>query len=255
MRRARLKFLSDFSAESGELLLSYANRKRTVYSKGGRDVVTSADRAVDALLARRLAGAGFKDSVLSEESAGALSSSGYRWIIDPVDGTSNFAHGSPLFCTSLALELDGKIVAGAVNAPILQEFFYAERGKGAFLNGRRIHASKAGRLYDLVVAVERQPNARHALQSLKTEIPIARGNRLRTLGSAALDLCYVASGRFDAFFCTSIYAWDVAAAGLIVEEAGGRASMLGLKKEFSRRPFGYAASNKAVHPSLLKALR
>ena len=255
MEAARLRFLREFSRESGELLLGFSARRRAVFSKGGRDVVTSADRAVEKLLFRRLGEEGFGDSVLSEERAPVDKPSPCRWIIDPLDGTSNFAHGNPLFCSSLALEKDGKIVAGAVAIPELGEFFYAERGKGAFLDGRKIRVSGSRKFYDLVVAVERQPNARHAEQSIRIEIPIGRDNRLRTLGSAAMDLCFVACGRFDAFFCTSIFAWDVAAGGLVVEEAGGKATRLDGGKELSRKPFGFAASNRFVHPHLLNALR
>ncbi|MFH1200211.1 MAG: inositol monophosphatase family protein, partial [Candidatus Micrarchaeota archaeon] len=113
---------------------------------------------------------------------------------------------------------------------------------------------------DLVVAVERQPTASHVEKSLRIELPIAKNNRLRTLGSAALDLCFVAAGRFDAFFCTSIFAWDVAAGALIVSEAGGKAGVLGTraagtKFEFSREPFGFAAGSKPVFGALARALQ
>jgi myo-inositol-1(or 4)-monophosphatase len=257
MYAPRLDFLRDFSRESGALLLKFSARKKTIFSKGGRDLVTSADHAVESLLFRRLKEEGFDDSVLSEERAPVDGPSPFRWIIDPLDGTSNFAHGNPLFCSSLALETGGKIVAGAVIIPKLQEYYYAERGKGAFLNGKRIRVSKAQKLYDLAVAVERQPSARQVEQSIRIEIPIGRDNRLRTLGSAAIDLCFTACGRFDAFFCTSIFAWDVAAGGLLVEEAGGKAGVLGAGKEFefSRTPFGFAAGSKPVHSALLNALR
>ncbi len=255
MDSARLKFLREFGRESGELLRSFFGRKKKIYSKGGRDLVTTADRAVEQLLFRRLEEEAFGDSVLSEERAPVSKSSPYRWIVDPLDGTSNFAHGNPLYCSSVALEENGKTVAGAVVLPEFDEFFNAEKGKGAFLNGRRIRVSPAKRFYDLVVAVERQPTAAHARKSLRLELPIAADNRLRTLGSAAIDLCFVACGRFDAFFCTEIFAWDVAAGALMVREAGGKATALGGKMEFPREPFGFAASNGSVHSALLKALR
>lgn len=253
MPSARLKFLRDFSRESSELLLSFSKRKKTVFSKGGRDLVTSADHAVEKLFFRRLSEYGFGDSILSEESAPVSRKSPYRWIIDPLDGTANFARGNPLFSSSLALEKDDKIVAGAVAIPELREFFYAERGNGAFLNGNKIRVSPAKKLYNLVIAVERQPTAEHARESARLELPVAKENRLRTLGSAAIDLCFVACGRFDAFFCTQIFSWDVAAGMLLVEEAGGKAARLDAGKEL-RRPFGFAASNRRVHAELLKAL-
>ena len=215
---------------------------QNVQKKGPIDLVTQADLAVEADF-RKLIAEVFPDhDVLGEEgprgsfpgemTTGVSISGGndprgrFRWIIDPLDGTTNFAHGLALFCVSIALEVDGQIVLGVVYDPIAEELFGAERGGGARLNGRPLRASDTTELGDALLctgfpyAIREQPGKQ--VEVFSGFLQTARA--VRRLGSAALDLCYVAAGRFDGFWEEHLHAWDMAAACLIVEEAGGRAT-------------------------------
>lgn len=193
---------------------------------------------------------------LGEESGGpTASTASCRWIVDPIDGTTNFAHGLALFCTSVALEVDGTIMAGAIYDPMADELFTAERGHGARLNGRRISVTTEDTLINalLVTGFPYTANDQRAEQLAIFSAFLAQSRAVRRLGSAALDLCCVAAGRFDAFWEQNLHAWDVAAGGLLVEEAGGRVT------DFAGgpySPFGRAivASNGAVHPHLLTVI-
>jgi len=175
--------------------------------------------------------------------------------VDPIDGTTNFAHGLALFCTSVALEVDGTIMAGAIHDPMADELFTAERGHGARLNGRRLHVTTEDTLINslLVTGFPYTANEQRAEQLAIFSAFLAQSRAVRRLGSAALDLCCVAAGRFDAFWEQNLHAWDVAAGGLLVEEAGGRVT------DFSGgaySPFGreIVASNGAIHPHLLAVI-
>jgi len=207
------------------------------------------EQEIRARIARR-----FPDhTFLGEESGGpAASVSSCRWIVDPIDGTTNFAHGLALFCTSVALEVDGQIMAGAIYDPMADELFTAELGHGARLNGRRLQVTTEDTLINalLVTGFPYTANEQRAEQLAIFSAFLAQSRAVRRLGSAALDLCCVAAGRFDAFWEQNLHAWDVAAGGLLVEEAGGRVT------DFSGgaySPFGreIVASNGAIHPHLL----
>ena len=164
--------------------------------------------------------------MLGEEQAAAAQPAGARcrWIIDPLDGTTNFAHGLALFCVSIALEVDGRIELGAVYDPMGEELFTAERGQGARLNGRPIRVSACETLVDSLLCTGFPYAIREdgGSQVEVFEAFLKRAQAVRRLGSAALDLCYVAAGRFDGFWEVQLRPWDIAAASLIVEEAGGR---------------------------------
>ena len=151
------------------------------------------------------------------------SSSRYRWVFDPLDGTTNYAHGLPIFCSSLALEIDGRTEVGAVYDPTRAELFTAERGAGAFLNGQRLQVSTAGELIDALLVTGFPYDVHKQTADLVTMFAafLGRARAVRRLGSAALDLCYVAAGRFDGFWEQHLWPWDVAAGALIVTEAGG----------------------------------
>ena len=193
---------------------------------------------------------------LGEESGGpTASTASCRWIVDPIDGTTNFAHGLALFCTSVALEVDGTIMAGAIYDPMADELFTAERGHGARLNGRRIAVTTEDTLINalLVTGFPYTADEQRAEQLAIFAAFLAQSRAVRRLGSAALDLCCVAAGRFDAFWEQNLHAWDVAAGGLLVEEAGGRVTDY---RGGPYTPFGreIVASNGAIHAHLLDVM-
>jgi myo-inositol-1(or 4)-monophosphatase len=199
-----------------------------VQKKGPIDLVTAADLQVErefrALIAERFP----SHVVLGEEAGAGLASAGgrARWIIDPLDGTTNFAHGIALFCVSIALEIDGVLQVGVVYDPIGDELFTAERGGGAWLNGVRLHVSETRNLVDALLCTGFPYSVRERRRR-QVEVFAAflgQARAVRRLGSAALDLCYVAAGRFDGFWEEMLQPWDLAAAAVIVEEAGGRLS-------------------------------
>lgn len=190
---------------------------------------------------------------LGEESGGS-SAAGvpFRWIVDPIDGTTNFAHGLALFCTSIALEIDGDVVVGAIYDPMADELFTAERGQGARLNGQRLAVSGVDTLIDalLVTGFPYAVTEEREEQLAIFTAFLAQAQAVRRLGSAALDLCCVAAGRFDAFWEQNLHPWDVAAGGLLVQEAGGVVTHYDgdLYSPFGRQ---IVASNGALHPKLL----
>ena len=212
---------------AGRIHRQYFRQNPEVQKKGPIDLVTGADVAAEREF-RALIAARFPDhSVLGEEGASgapAVSQTRCRWIVDPLDGTTNFAHGLALFCVSIGFEVDGTIELGVVYDPIADELFTAERGGGARLNGQPIHVSNRATLLDGLLCTGFPYSIRERPQR-QVEVFAAflgRARAVRRLGSAALDLCYVAAGRFDAFWELQLHPWDMAAGALIVSEAGGR---------------------------------
>lgn len=214
--------------EAGQYLKENVGRARAVEIKKGeeRNLVSEIDKASEARIISLIKGRYPGHDVLAEESGGAASSGTYRWIIDPLDGTTNFLHGVPIYCVSIGVEHNGEIVAGVVYDPNLDELFTAERGSGAFLNGQRLTVSSTGEIIRSLLVTgfpyDIAENPHHAVEHFCNFLMAARG--IRRLGSAALDLCYVAAGRFDGFWEVHLQPWDMAAGKLLVEEAGGRTS-------------------------------
>lgn len=195
-----------------------------VSKKGPADFVSAADTRAEQILRRELEKARPNFGFLNEEEgeiAGADPS--HRWLIDPLDGTTNFLHAIPHFCLSIALEKDGDVVAGMVYDPLRDELFWAEKGDGAFLNGRRLRVSARNRIDEAVVAtgIPHLGRADHALFLQRLEKVMAAFAGIRRFGAAALDLAYVAAGRYDGFWETHLAPWDVAAGIILVREAGG----------------------------------
>ncbi|MEO9263931.1 MAG: inositol monophosphatase family protein [Candidatus Baltobacteraceae bacterium] len=216
----------DIAREAGAILLTHAGGPLEVREKGRRaDIVTVADRASEALILARLR-AGFPNAtILAEESGSSAGTSDERWIVDPLDGTTNFAHGYPLYCVSIGFERAGELVVGVVYAPAMGELFVAEHGAGATRNGECIAVSSIDRIADAMVCTGFHPsdfprNARYF------ETASGRAQAVRRDGSAALDLAYTACGRFDGFWEFDLHAWDVAAGTLLVTEAGGRVTRI-----------------------------
>jgi myo-inositol-1(or 4)-monophosphatase len=226
--------------------------------KGEIDLVTEIDleceRMCRAVLAER-----FPDhDILAEELGGVVGggTSRYRWIFDPLDGTTNFAHGLPIYCSSLGLEIDGERAVAAIYDPSRKELFTAERGQGAFLNGRALRVSDTRALVDALL-VTGFPYDMHNRGSDLVELFgafLQQARAVRRLGSAALDLCYVAAGRFDAFWEQQLKPWDVAAGALIGAEAGGRVT--GMQGEpFDPAAAHLVASNGTLHHQVLDVIR
>ena len=242
----------DIARESGALLSQYLERKVGFELKGEHDLVTEADRASERLIVERLRTHFPSHGIVAEEGGGHESPSEFRWYVDPLDGTTNFAHGFPVFNVTLALEQAGEIVAGVVFDPTRQELFTAEKGGGAYLNNRRIHVSKAQRLEDSLVATGFPSRRRHLNFNIHFYYQLAMiTHGVRRAGAAAIDLAYVACGRLDAFWEFGLNPWDMAAGLLLIEEAGGRTSDMRGAQTSVKGPH-LLADNGAVHDEMLQ---
>jgi myo-inositol-1(or 4)-monophosphatase len=228
-----LEFAIELAREAGEILMrAYGTVERGgVGYKGWRNLVTETDLAVEEHLARRISERFPDHGILGEERVSRPAAPGgaaHRWVIDPLDGTTNFVHAHPMFCVSIGLERDGEGIAGVVFAPYLEEMFTAQRGAGACLNGASCRVSTEGDLSHALLAsgfAYRQDElANTNLENWARLSLVARG--LRRCGAAALDLAYVACGRYDGFWELYLSPWDVAAGALLVREAGGRVTDL-----------------------------
>lgn len=215
----------EIAREAGALLSDYFARRVKFELKGEFDLVTEADRASERLILERLRSSYPSHAIVAEETGAHSGTSEYRWYVDPLDGTTNFAHGFPMFNVTLALERDEELIAGVIFDPIRNELFTAEKGCGAFLNGNKIHVSSAKRVADSLVATGFPSRKRHENVNVHFYYQLGMlSHGVRRAGSAALDLAYVACGRFDAFWEFGLSPWDMAAGILIVNEAGGVAS-------------------------------
>jgi myo-inositol-1(or 4)-monophosphatase len=251
----------DIVLRAGDIQLAHARQGLQVRKKGAIDLVTQADLAVEAMCRQILADRFPGHDVLAEEN-GETSGSRVpgeagdrdrcRWIFDPIDGTTNYAHGVPIFCAALGLEIGGRMVVAAVYDPSRRELFTAERGMGAWLNGSRLAVSDTADVQDSLLVTgfpyDIQTNGGDILALFGTFIGRARA--VRRLGSAALDLCYVAAGRFDGFWERRLHPWDVAAASLIVEEAGGRVTAMD-GSPFDVHSEQVLATNGRIHEEML----
>ena len=250
-----LPAMSAIAREAGALLLQYFQQGIKIEYKGDADLVTAADRASEALIRERISKQFPSHDVLGEEQGLNDQGGEYRWYVDPLDGTTNFAHGYPVFCVSMALEHRGpqqaQRIAGVVYDPTRDELFTAQQGRGAHLNGKPIHVSKASQLKECLVATGFPSHKRHKNPNIYFYHQITlRTHGVRRAGSAALDLCNVASGRFDGFWEFNLNPWDTAAGVLMVDEAGGKVS------RFDGSPFRLdssetLASNGLVHEALV----
>lgn len=246
----------DAALEAGRIHRRYFRQPIDVRKKGPIDLVTAADLEVERAFRERIAAAFPHHVVIGEEAGAQAPPAGrWRWIIDPLDGTTNFAHGLALFCVSIALEVDGRLMIGVVYDPIGEELFTAERGEGARLNGRRLKVSSRSELIDglLCTGFPYAVREGRAKQVRAFEAFLGRARAVRRLGSAALDLCYVAAGRFDGFWEEELHAWDVAAGALIVEEAAGQVTAYGGRPLdiFGRE---IVASNGIIHKAMVEVL-
>ncbi|MBA3769544.1 MAG: inositol monophosphatase [Blastocatellia bacterium] len=252
-----LNFAIDAARDAGRLLLEKFGTGVRIEMKGDINLVTEADLASDALIIERIKSHYPRHSILAEESGEAVVTGGdssWKWIIDPLDGTTNYAHGYPCFCVTIALEHQGEIVIGVTYDPTRNELFSAERGRGASLNNKPIRVSKTEKLGDALLVtgfpydIKQRPRFERNLIEL-----LSNSRGVRRDGSAAIDLAYVACGRFDGFWEEGLNPWDVAAGLLIVEEAGGQVSYYdGTKFSIYEPPI--CATNGLIHSQMLKVL-
>ena len=245
--------------QAGAIQIARFRSDLTVTKKGPIDLVTEVDVEVEstfrALIRQRFP----THAIVAEElDAGTALETGatHTWIFDPIDGTVNYAHGLPFFCASLALEIEGVACVAAVYDPVREELFTAERGGGARLNGAPMAVSSTDRLIDALLCTGFPYDVHETLDEVigLFRTFVGRARAVRRLGSAALDLCYVASGRLDAFWEQRLHPWDTAAGALIVDEAGGRTS--GMDGGPFRPEDGHVvASNGHLHEEMLTAIR
>jgi myo-inositol-1(or 4)-monophosphatase len=247
----------DAATEAGTFLRNSAGTALTIERKSSSiDPVTQIDRAAEKIIVDIIRGRYPDHSILGEEGGGSEGTSPYRWIIDPLDGTVNFTHGLPIFCVSIGLEHDGMLIAGAVYEPNTDELYTAERGGGAYLNGSPIRISKADRLIESLLITgfpyNIHDNPHSTIERFEDFLTAAQG--IRRLGSAALDLCYIAAGRGDGYWEMFIHPWDIAAGILLVEEAGGRVTdFTGASIDaFSEQVL---ATNGNIHDEMIAVLR
>jgi len=242
---------------AGDIMMSRFGTGIRVDKKGTIDLVTEVDVAIERSF-REMVGERFPDhAVLGEEMGGSASPPpGPCWVFDPIDGTTNFAHGLPIFCASLALEIDGVAQVAAVYDPTRRELFTAERGSGAFLNGRRLQVSGASALVDAVLVTGFPYDVHQRVDEIVGLFAafVGQARAVRRLGSAAIDLCYVAAGRMDGFWESDLKAWDIAGGALIVEQAGGRVTDMS-GAPFSSRAGRVLASNTLLHDAMLAVIR
>jgi myo-inositol-1(or 4)-monophosphatase len=243
--------------EAGAILLEGYGRVHHPERKGRIDLVTHFDRRSEALILARIGERFPGSAVLAEESGVHERAAGspLRWIVDPLDGTTNFAHNYPFFAVSIAAELEGEMAAGAVFDPVGREMFAAARGQGAALNGAAIHVSTIPRLEDALLVTGFPYDVREHPERLLPafQAMLSRAQGIRRDGSATLNLCYTAMGRFDGFWEPSLSPWDLAAGTLIVREAGGRTT------DYRGGPFDLAAgeilaTNGVLHAEMIAVL-
>jgi myo-inositol-1(or 4)-monophosphatase len=250
-----LKFAETIAREAGELLKNELPKEHRIDFKGEINIVTEVDQMSEELLVRRIRQTFPGHDIMTEESAGFQCGSAYRWIIDPLDGTTNYAHGYPVFCVSVALEIAAEIRCGAIYSPMAEEMFIAEKDSGAFLNGRRLSVSKTEELSRSLLATGFPYDIRESEDNnINYFIGMAlQAQALRRAGSAALDLAYVAAGRFDGFWELKLMPWDTAAGWLMVLEAGGRVSDMD-GHGYSLASPHIAATNGKIHGKMITAL-
>jgi myo-inositol-1(or 4)-monophosphatase len=243
--------MQSIAREAGSLLMEHFRQRVEIEYKGSADLVTIADRQSEALILERIRGHFPAHDVMGEEGTRIETGGDYKWYVDPLDGTTNFAHGYPVFCVSLAVEHRGQRIAGVVYDPTRDEMFAAEKGSGAQLNGEPMRVSSTAKLAECLLATGFPSQKRHKNPNIHFYHHLTlHSHGVRRAGSAALDLCNVASGRFDGFWEFNLNPWDTAAGVLMVEEAGGRVT------DFSGGPFQIAsretlASNGLVHDALI----
>jgi myo-inositol-1(or 4)-monophosphatase len=251
-----LETAMDLCRAAGDILNYYSDREKLVEFKGQANLVTIADKESEELIIGGILRRYPSHSILAEESGATQPGASVKWIIDPLDGTTNFAHGYPFYCVSIAVEENDQVICGAVYDPVRDEMFTAARGAGAFCNADRLHVSDVDQLARALLITGFPYNFRERLETVISQFRkfLVSSQAVRRGGSAALDLSYVAAGRLDGFWELYLQPWDTAAGGIILEEAGGRVT------DFKGGPFSVymkeiLASNGLVHDEMVEILK
>lgn len=249
-----LDFAVELALESGKIQKKHFRERHSIVHKGDINIVTDVDIACQERIISMIADRFPDDHIIAEEKDNVFDDKRNRWIVDPIDGTTNYAHGYPFFCTSIAYEVKGELLCGVVYNPVFDELFFARRGEGAYLNGNPVKTSETTDLKQSLLVtgfpydLSGQNNIDHFTAFL------FQAQAIRRDGSAALNLAYLAAGRFDGYWELKLNSWDTAAGVVILEEAGGRVT------DFAGKPFDIysgqvAASNGPIHGTMLRVLR
>ena len=251
-----MDFTQNMARQAGKLLIEKFTQQHQIHYKGTIDLVTEADKMSEELILKEISRRYPEHGILSEESAAKNEKAAMRWIIDPLDGTTNYAHGFPFFCVSVALEKEGTLELGIIYDPTRDELFTTERGGGAYLNGKKLQVSHVNDLsrsllstgfpYDIRVSPDNNLNFFSAMA--------VKAQAIRRPGAAALDLAYLASGRIDGFWELKLKPWDTAAGCLLVTEAGGIISDMAGGKWNLDSP-GLVASNGLIQDQMMSVLQ
>ena len=249
-----LNWIESHARQAGKILRDGFGGPLKVDKKGEIDLVTEMDHRTEAFLIGAIGRDFPSHQIISEEEGQLDGDPGHRWYIDPLDGTINYAHGIPIFTVSIGYAHNGKVTLGVVYDPMADECFMAERGRGSWLNGRELAVSSSQTLQESLLVTgfpyDVRTNTDNNLDHYAHFSLQSQG--VRRLGSAALDLGYVAAGRFDGFWELRINSWDIAAGGLIVEEAGGKVTSIIGKADYLAPPHSVLAANPYVHPLMLR---
>ncbi len=251
-----LSELERLARQAGAILRAGYNKEHQINYQGVIDLVTEIDRQSEDFLLGEIRGKYPDHHIFAEESGIIQGNDEHIWFIDPIDGTVNYAHQIPVFCVSIAYAAQGSLMLGVVYDPMRDEMFTAERGKGAHLNGKPIHVSAAAELQRSLLATGFPYDAWNTRQdNFANFVHFAKMSQgVRRLGSAALDLCYVAAGRFDGFWEMALKPWDMAAGGLIAEEAGAVMTNVNGDRDYLKPPQSAIAANPAIHTLMLREL-
>ncbi|NWF62721.1 MAG: inositol monophosphatase [Chloroflexi bacterium] len=252
-----LSDLERLAREAGSILREGYNKEHTVHYKGTIDLVTESDHASEAFLLGEIKSHFPGGHILAEESGNIQGINEDLWYIDPLDGTVNYAHHIPIFCVSIGFATNGALALGAVYDPMRDEMFLAEKGKGAFLNGKPIHVSDVVKLEkSLLVTGFPYDTWNTELDNFKYFERLAKKTQgVRRLGSAALDACYVGAGRFDGFWEFKLKPWDVAAGGLIAREAGAKVTAMDGREDFLASPLSILATTPGIYEATKALLK
>jgi len=249
------KFIEQLAKQAGQALLKEFDKKRAFKFKGKHDIVTRADLLAEKIILTKIRKKYPTHQILSEEAGLKKTKSDYLWIVDPLDGTTNFAFGNPLFSTCIALAKNKKVIAGAIYIPYMKEMYSAEINKGAFLNNKKIKVSKNNDLNQAFITYCHGGEEKHMKRLLKYYNYLKLNYfDARQLGSAGVELAFVASGKTDLYFAPGEKAWDAAAGSLIVKEAGGKVTDFeGMKWTIASQDI--LATNSKIHSKILKVLK
>ena len=251
LKRVALKAVKEGAA----ILMEYLGKVKSINYKGDINIVTEADQKSEQKIISIIKDTYPDHRILAEETGDSGHSSPFKWIIDPLDGTTNYAHGYPCFCVSIAIEFEEEIICGLICDPAREELFTAQKGKGAYLNGSPITVSSTDQLNTSLLCTGFPYDVREEMDSNIHHFRnfLMKAQAVRRDGSAALDLCYIAAGRFDGFWEQKLHPWDVAAGSLIVSESGGKLSTYG-GDPFSIYLPEIVASNGTIHSQMLDVL-